>query len=221
MKSRTIPFMKDTEKKRLRWNYAGEGDGFHPFHHTSMEALGILGVASSVKAKLSMSRGDTGNDAVIKSMKTALGCSMLRAAALDHLARFCEAGFGDAAARAWMEVSERAMTCSALDANGTHTDEDYRQHAQTYLMSNAFQNAVDNDDGVEDGFLFSAAVCLPNPDPDHPIWGSPYLETVQPWMEPPQGVFAIASDVAMNLADYHSPGLVKHIVGAFNAQSGE
>ena len=223
MKSRTIPFMKDTEKNRLRWIYAGEGggDGFHPFHHTSMEALGILGVASSVKAKLSMSRGDTGNDAVIKSMKTALGCSMLRAAALDHLARFCEAGFGDAAARAWMEVSERAMTCSALDANGTHTDEDYRQHAQTYLMSNAFQNAVDNDDGVEDGFLFSAAVCLPNPDPDHPIWGSPYLETVQPWMEPPQGVFAIASDVAMNLADYHSPGLVKHIVGAFNAQSGE
>ena len=223
MISRTKPFMKDTEKNGLRWNYAGEGggDGFHPFNHTSMEALGILGVASSVKAKLSISRGDTGNDAVIKLMKTALGCSMLRAAALDHLARYCEAGFGDAAARAWMEVSERAMTCSALDANGTHTDEDYRQHAQTYLMSNAFQNVVDNDDGVEDGFLFSAAVCLPNPDLDHPIWGSPYLETVQPWMEPPQGIFAIASDVAMNLADFHSPGLVKHIVGAFNAQSGE
>ena len=90
MISRTKPFMKDTEKNIPRWNYAGEGggDGFHPFHHTSMEALGILGVASSVKAKLSMSRGDTGNDAVIKSMKTALGCSMLRAAALDHLGAF-------------------------------------------------------------------------------------------------------------------------------------
>ena len=109
------------------------------------------------------------------------------------------------------------MTCSALDAKGSHMDKDYRQHRQTYLMSNAFQDVVDND---EDGFLFSAAVCLPNPDPDH-LFASPFLGSVDLLNEPPQGVFAIASDVAMNLADYHSPGLVKHIVGAFNAQEQE
>ena len=64
-----------------------QGDGFHPFHFTSMEAYGILGVASSIKAKWLMIREPGNKAGIAKLMKIALGYSMLRASALDELAR--------------------------------------------------------------------------------------------------------------------------------------
>lgn len=213
-----------------RWTYSREaddaskaeheklqGDGFHPFHFTSMEAYGILGVASSIKAKWLMLREPGDKAGIAKLMKIALGYSMLRASALDELARK-EAGFGDAASRAWMEVSERAMSCGVLERDDDPVRGPYRHLDQTYLVSNAFRKVIECDDGGEDGILFSAAMCLPTApgSTGGSPWHGTFLSGVDTPLEPPSGTFMIVSDVAMNLADYHSPGLMKHIVGALN-----
>ena len=223
------------EEARPRWTHSRrpdhvskaeheklQGDGFHPFHFTSMEAYGILGVASSIKAKWLMFRDPGDKAGIAKLMKIALGYSMLRASALDELAQK-EAGFGDAASRAWMEVSERAMSCGVLDRVDDPVRGPYRHLDQTYLMSNAFRKVIECDDGGMDGILHSAVMCLPTAPGSMggPAWHGTSFSGVDTPLEPPSGTFEIASDVAMNLADYHSPGLWKHIVGAFNAHQEE
>ena len=244
LRCRTKPFEVDRgemakliegEEARPRWTHSRrpdhvskaeheklQGDGFHPFHFTSMEAYGILGVASSIKAKWLMFREPGDKAGIAKLMKIALGYSMLRASALDELARK-EAGFGDAASRAWMEVSERAMSCGVLERVDDPVQGPYRHLEQTYLMSNAFRKVIECDDGGEDGILFSAVMCLPTAPGSMggPAWHGTFFSGVDVALEPPSGTFEIASDVAMNLADYHSPGLWKHIVGAFNAHQEE
>ena len=240
LRCRARPFERtakrtEGEETRPRWTYSRkpdhvskaeheklQGDGFHPFHFTSMEAYGILGVASSIKAKWLMIREPGNKAGIAKLMKIALGYSMLRASALDELARK-EAGFGDAASRAWMEVSERAMSCGVLERVDDPVRGPYRHLDQTYLMSNAFRKVIECDDGGEDGILFSAVMCLPTAPGSMggPAWHGTSFSGVDTPLEPPSGTFEIASDVAMNLADYHSPGLWKHIVGAFNAHQEE
>lgn len=242
LRCRTRPFEQNItakhiegEEARPRWTYSRrpdhvakaeheklQGDGFHPFHFTSMEAYGILGVASSIKAKWLMFREPGDKAGIAKLMKIALGYSMLRASALDELARK-EAGFGDAASRAWMEVSERAMSCGVLERVDDPVRGPYRHLDQTYLMSNAFRKVIECDDGGEDGILHSAVMCLPTAPGSMggPAWHGTSFNGVDVALEPPSGTFEIASDVAMNLADYHSPGLWKHIVGAFNAHQEE
>ena len=242
LRCRTRPFEQNItakhiegEEARPRWTYSRrpdhvakaeheklQGDGFHPFHFTSMEAYGILGVASSIKAKWLMFREPGDKAGIAKLMKIALGYSMLRASALDELARK-EAGFGDAASRAWMEVSERAMSCGVLERVDDPVRGPYRHLDQTYLMSNAFRKVIECDDGGEDGILHSAVMCLPTAPGSMggPAWHGTSFSGVDVALEPPSGTFEIASDVAMNLADYHSPGLWKHIVGAFNAHQEE
>ena len=242
LRCRTRPFEQNImakhiegEEARPRWTYSRRpdhvskaeheklhGDGFHPFHFTSMEAYGILGVASSIKAKWLMFREPGDKAGIAKLMKIALGYSMLRASALDELARK-EAGFGDAASRAWMEVSERAMSCGVLERVDDPVRGPYRHLDQTYLMSNAFRKVIECDDGGEDGILHSAVMCLPTAPGSMggPAWHGTSFNGVDVALEPPSGTFEIASDVAMNLADYHSPGLWKHIVGAFNAHQEE
>ena len=242
LRCRTRPFEQNItakhiegEEARPRWTYSRrpdhvakaeheklQGDGFHPFHFTSMEAYGILGVASSIKAKWLMIREPGNKAGIAKLMKIALGYSMLRASALDELARK-EAGFGDAASRAWMEVSERAMSCGVLERVDDPVRGPYRHLDQTYLMSNAFRKVIECDDGGMDGILHSAVMCLPTAPGSMggPAWHGTSFNGVDVALEPPSGTFEIASDVAMNLADYHSPGLWKHIVGAFNAHQEE
>ena len=220
------------EETRPRWTYSRkpddvskaehekvQGDGFHPFHFTSMEAYGILGVASSIKAKWLMFREPGDKAGIAKLMKIALGYSMRAPRWTSWRER---GGIRNAASRAWMEVSERAMSCGVLERVDDRPGP-YRHLDQTYLMSNAFRKVIECDDGGEDGILFSAVMCLPTAPGSMggPAWHGTSFSGVDTPLEPPSGTFEIASDVAMNLADYHSPGLWKHIVGAFNAHQEE
>ena len=92
----------------------------HAFHATRLEAHELLAVALSIAAKANMFENNNNNngkevgntlDVTMRPLASALGFALARAAALDALAAG-EPACTDAAARAWMEVNERALWCA-------------------------------------------------------------------------------------------------------------
>ena len=126
-------------------------------------------------------------------------------------------GIGDAASRAWMEVSERPCPVAFWKGSMTRSGP-VRTWIRFQSRVERLSQRIECDDG-EDGIL-SAVMCLPTaPGSMGSSVARNLFSGVDTPLEPPSGTFGRPTgDEPRGL---HSPGLWKHIACAFTAHQEE